>query len=311
MGRARSPKRPVTPPRSSRSLTTSDFGFGHCGATKRGRPSCGRASMGSFPLSIPFADNYSIAMHACLALCERCRGCNFVSVSTVHSDCSWYRSCDRLDTSIAGFISARAHDQRTGASVAANRSLAVLVERMDSMANAEHAAHRRQKERIEQRLLSLDAAVVHAERRHSPAVDAASPVQGAHHPLLALGVLSLAGASGPRQYIRTTLRAYSGATPNPVGSLIYRFVMGTSRLTATATQPLADEQAEHSDLVWLALPRPRDRRATAVRPPCDRRVRPPRATAACGRRVWPPRVAAACDRRATLVLLSRLPMISP
>jgi hypothetical protein len=50
--------------------------------------------MGSVALQVGETASWQLAASTCLAHCDRCSGCAFVSISLKFADCSWYRSCD-------------------------------------------------------------------------------------------------------------------------------------------------------------------------------------------------------------------------
>ena len=79
---------------------------GYCTSTEAGGD-CERGDMGSFKL--PAAKTWMISTHLCLQFCARCARCRYISVSPMHSDCSWFHSCelDSLREDVSGFRSGR------------------------------------------------------------------------------------------------------------------------------------------------------------------------------------------------------------
>jgi len=73
---------------------------GHCGMTAD-TGDCTVGSQGSFSAKWPWGkkledspQSLRLATKWCLARCESCGACNYISVSLKFKDCSWYRSCD-------------------------------------------------------------------------------------------------------------------------------------------------------------------------------------------------------------------------
>lgn len=70
---------------------------GYCAATSVGPSDCEHADKGSWPLAHPdmaFQWTWRPALLHCLARCQNCRRCSFVTVSVVDKDCSWYHECN-------------------------------------------------------------------------------------------------------------------------------------------------------------------------------------------------------------------------
>ena len=67
---------------------------GHCGITTTAGD-CDISSKGVFGLSDgAVKGGWQAAVSECVGKCERCSGCQFVTVSLAYKDCSWYRKCD-------------------------------------------------------------------------------------------------------------------------------------------------------------------------------------------------------------------------
>ena len=80
---------------------------GYCGRTVDGPDDCDYDLEGSFSLSHVNSTNWHAAVSACISFCAACAQCNFVSVSLVYRDCSWFNECDlqHLHVDIKGFRS--------------------------------------------------------------------------------------------------------------------------------------------------------------------------------------------------------------
>jgi|LauGreSBDMM110SN_4_FD.fasta_scaffold67329_1 hypothetical protein len=72
-------------------MLPADFGgshapplIGYCGITSSSMGNCERGNMGSWQ---------GLDHSACIQRCQRCTRCNFISVSHVEKDCSWYTAC--------------------------------------------------------------------------------------------------------------------------------------------------------------------------------------------------------------------------
>ena len=67
---------------------------GHCGATTANdRGDCSAGDRGNFALNFKALD-WNTAIYACLAECNKCARCRYVSISLRWSDCSWYHDCE-------------------------------------------------------------------------------------------------------------------------------------------------------------------------------------------------------------------------
>ena len=82
---------------------------GACGQTREGRGDCAAGAKGAFYLNASsFVGGWLTAAHACVAACQQCDRCRFVSLSLRWSDCSWFHACkidDRLKKKVPGFRS--------------------------------------------------------------------------------------------------------------------------------------------------------------------------------------------------------------
>ena len=66
---------------------------GHCGATREGdEGDCSSGLVGSWALDTSIT-TWPAAVQQCLARCDACGRCRFVSLSLHLRDCSWYHSC--------------------------------------------------------------------------------------------------------------------------------------------------------------------------------------------------------------------------
>ena len=65
---------------------------GHCGATTR-MGDCRLDEKGFWALPSAAWDNWTSAAAACLARCDGCVRCTFVTLSLRFKDCSWYSEC--------------------------------------------------------------------------------------------------------------------------------------------------------------------------------------------------------------------------
>ena len=82
------------------------YGSGFCQATEEGKPGdCSVGTMGSWGLGARHTISWKVASQVCMHRCLACNRCRFVSVSLTQKDCSWYASCDTLQTSVPGFHS--------------------------------------------------------------------------------------------------------------------------------------------------------------------------------------------------------------
>lgn len=83
---------------------------GYCGVTRprSGSSECrGRGGSGSWKLGADEAASWPAAAAACLAKCDGCAGCRYISISTQWRDCSWHHTCSGpLKTNVDGFRSA-------------------------------------------------------------------------------------------------------------------------------------------------------------------------------------------------------------
>jgi hypothetical protein len=87
---------------------------GHCGTTDEPQH-CGLADFGAFEWEQVeywlLQQNITSALErwvsACLQLCARCARCQYISVSPLQRDCSWYHECNlhRLQNDVRGFYS--------------------------------------------------------------------------------------------------------------------------------------------------------------------------------------------------------------
>ena len=88
---------------------------GHCGATEEddhGKP-CSNMTRGAWTLQTPFKQSWQIAVHECRKMCLQCEPCQFISVSLVHQECSWYAACDvqRLSDQGSSFFTFHVREQ--------------------------------------------------------------------------------------------------------------------------------------------------------------------------------------------------------
>jgi uncharacterized membrane protein YgcG len=211
---------------------------GHCGHTRgRGRCSGPRATqMGAWVLQPSARFSYSAAVDACLALCAGCSQCAFVSVSPERRDCSWYArgGCNAVHTDIEYFVTLPRNASGSSAFDGA-------VAEMDARFN--NGPPQRQRRLVEAIALQLDALPQRIGPQPSP--------PAAHPLLLALGVLSLPAEANRRAYVRRSLR-HSQSDAHETASFAYRFVIGTSGLSAVQAARLASENAQQADLALLA-----------------------------------------------------------
>jgi hypothetical protein len=108
---------------------------GYCAVTT-GEADCGTGQQGVLAPAVPdalYIAGWNAAASACLAACDACARCRYVSVSLKHRDCSWFHSCDldALKTGVPGFRSApvaeRPHAQPPGNAQLATRRLVVVT----------------------------------------------------------------------------------------------------------------------------------------------------------------------------------------
>lgn len=78
--------------------------LGHCGPTEQGEEGdCDKGDKGSLPFGPKAVEVFGVRLTddvACVNFCkDRCKRCNFVTISHKGQDCSWYSSCkwDRLE----------------------------------------------------------------------------------------------------------------------------------------------------------------------------------------------------------------------
>ena len=79
---------------------------GFCGVTSHEAPGdCGRDDSGVLGLLPGETRSVETTARACLARCNACERCNFVSFSRRLGDCSWYARCDTVRTDVKHFRS--------------------------------------------------------------------------------------------------------------------------------------------------------------------------------------------------------------
>jgi hypothetical protein len=91
--------------------------LGYCASTKS-EGDCSKPGVGMLGLDLPNVPPRLLpqlvpvprlhqAVRQCLAKCAACSSCQYISVSLLHADCSWYSSCplDHLRKDVGGFIS--------------------------------------------------------------------------------------------------------------------------------------------------------------------------------------------------------------
>ena len=72
-----------------------DSVHGHCGITGRSAGDCEIGLNGAFGLgAADVQGGWKAAAAACIASCQGCARCRFVTVSLQYKDCSWYHECD-------------------------------------------------------------------------------------------------------------------------------------------------------------------------------------------------------------------------
>ena len=68
---------------------------GHCGITGSSEGDCEIGLNGAFGLkAADVQGGWKGAAAACVARCQGCARCRFVTVSLQYKDCSWYHACD-------------------------------------------------------------------------------------------------------------------------------------------------------------------------------------------------------------------------
>ena len=90
---------------------------GYCAETSIGASDCETGYEGSWQLPASQFTSEAKARTACLARCESCRRCAYVSVSRLFRDCSWYAHCAplrELPNRIVGFETAAMHEYNSG-----------------------------------------------------------------------------------------------------------------------------------------------------------------------------------------------------
>ena len=107
----------MSAPAASYSDWRAQAALGYCSSTQS-QGDCSKPGVGMLGLDLPNvpprllsqlapAPRLSQAVRQCLAKCAACSSCQYVSVSLLHADCSWYSSCrlDHLRKDVGGFIS--------------------------------------------------------------------------------------------------------------------------------------------------------------------------------------------------------------
>ena len=89
---------------------------GYCGTTiENAAGECANGAIGNFNTNLKM-EHYSVQQLAaeCMALCAQCEQCEFVSMSALNRDCSWFAECElqELYTAVGGFISGAAKLRR-------------------------------------------------------------------------------------------------------------------------------------------------------------------------------------------------------
>ena len=69
---------------------------GHCGVVEEDDHgnTCSKMTRGAWTLQTPFKQSWRKAVRQCAKMCWQCAPCQYISVSLVHQECSWYAACD-------------------------------------------------------------------------------------------------------------------------------------------------------------------------------------------------------------------------
>ena len=83
---------------------------GFCEETIALSGDCSQDAQGQTQLRSDQVTSWSLASSVCMRRCLRCANCQFVSISLVHKDCSWFKKCkmDRLRKDVPSFQSFQA-----------------------------------------------------------------------------------------------------------------------------------------------------------------------------------------------------------
>ena len=104
--------------RGNASALPPSLATGYCAVTSGGPGDCAAGGKGSWPLrSVRGHWLLENALADCVARCEGCARCRYVSVSARHADCSWFHECEleQLKQDVAGFKSLRVDGARKSA----------------------------------------------------------------------------------------------------------------------------------------------------------------------------------------------------